>query len=71
MIRDGETGVLFRAGDAGSLAEALVRLMGQRERWPRLRANARNFVETERTWARSVEGYNDVYAGITSRVIAA
>ena len=71
LIRDGETGVLFRAGDAGSLAEALVRLMRQRERWPRLRTNARNFVETERTWARSVEGYADVYAGITSRVIAA
>ncbi|MET0682018.1 MAG: TIGR04063 family PEP-CTERM/XrtA system glycosyltransferase [Casimicrobiaceae bacterium] len=71
LIRDGETGVLFRAGDAGSLAEALLRLLAQRERWPRLRTNARHFVETERTWARSVEGYGDVYAGITSRVIAA
>ena len=71
LIRDGETGVLFRAGDAGSLADALLRLLGQRERWPRLRTNARHFVETERTWARSVAGYGDVYAGITSRVIAA
>jgi hypothetical protein len=45
--------------------------MRQRERWPSLRANARHFVETERTWARSVEGYGNVYAGITSREIAA
>jgi len=71
LIRDGDTGVLFRAGDVGSLADALLRLMRQRERWPRLRANARHFVETERTWARSVEGYGNVYAGITSREIAA
>ena len=28
LIRDGETGVLFRAGDAGSLADAILRLHG-------------------------------------------
>ena len=71
LIRDGETGILFRAGNVESLGDALLRLLGQRERWPRLRANARHFVETERNWARSVEGYSDVYAGIISRVIAA
>ncbi len=71
LIRNGDTGTLFRAGDVGSLADAILRLFDQRERWPRLRANARHFVETERNWARSVEGYSDVYAGITSRVIAA
>ncbi len=36
LIRDGETGVLFRAGDAASLADAIVRLLGQRDRWPQL-----------------------------------
>ena len=40
LIRDGETGVLFRAGDAASLADAIVRLLGQRDRWPRLRDRA-------------------------------
>ena len=71
LIRDGETGVLFRSGDVASLADAIVGLLGQREHWPRIRANARRFVEVERNWASSVEGYGDVFAGITSRVIAA
>ena len=71
LIRDGETGVLFRAGSAPALADALLRLAGKRELWTQLRTNARHFVETERNWARSVERYVDVYAGITSRVIAA
>ena len=61
LIRDGETGVLFRAGDATSLAEAIVRLLGERERWPQLRAQGRRFVERERNWAGSVGRYRQVY----------
>lgn len=61
LIRDGETGVLFRAGDAKSLAEAIVRVLGERERWPQLREQGRRFVERERNWARSVAGYRDVF----------
>jgi glycosyltransferase involved in cell wall biosynthesis len=61
LIRDGETGVLFRAGDAGSLAEAIVRLLGERERWPQLREQGRRFVERERNWAGSVALYRDVF----------
>ena len=64
LIRDGETGVLFRAGDAASLANAIVNLLAQRERWPRLRDQGRRFVETERTWATSVGGYRAVFAAI-------
>ena len=64
LIRDGETGVLFRAGDAASLADAIVNLLAQRERWPRLRDQGRRFVETERTWATSVGGYRGVFAAI-------
>ena len=61
LIRDGETGVLFRAGDAASLADAIVRLLGQRDRWPRLRDQGRRFVEQERTWETSVAGYRAVF----------
>jgi len=71
LVRDGETGVLFRAGDPQSLADAVLRLYAERERWPHLRTTARRFVESERTWRRSVQRYGNVYAGITNRAIAA
>ncbi len=61
LIRDGETGVLFHAGDAASLTDAIVRLLAQRERWPQLREQGRRFVERERNWAGSVARYRDVF----------
>ena len=65
LIRDGETGILFRAGDAASLAQAIVRLLEQRERWPQLRAQGRRFVERERNWAGSVARYRDVFGPLS------
>jgi PEP-CTERM/exosortase A-associated glycosyltransferase len=64
LIRDGETGLLFRAGDSESLAEALLRTLAERERWPRLREQGRSFVERERNWAASVERYRAVFGGV-------
>lgn len=64
LIRDGETGVLFRAGDASSLADVIVRLFDQRDRWPRLRDQGRRFVEQERNWVVSVAGYRAVFASV-------
>ena len=61
LIRDGETGTLFSAGDESSLAEAIVRLLGQSERWPQLREQGRRFVECERHWAKSVGRYREVF----------
>jgi PEP-CTERM/exosortase A-associated glycosyltransferase len=66
LIRNGETGVLFRAGSAGSLADALVGLLGAHERWASMRSAGRSFVEHERTWTSSVERYADVYAALTA-----
>ena len=51
LIRDQETGVLFRAGDVDALAAKVLDLLSNRQRWPQLRAAARRFVETERNWA--------------------
>jgi glycosyltransferase involved in cell wall biosynthesis len=61
LVRDGETGFLFRAGDAVALARAVAAVLGQRDEWPRIRGNARRFVETQRTWSGSVARYADVY----------
>jgi PEP-CTERM/exosortase A-associated glycosyltransferase len=64
LIRDGETGILFRAGDPAEMAAAVTRLSAQRERWPLLREQGRRFVEKERSWAASVARYRDLYGSL-------
>jgi glycogen(starch) synthase len=61
LIRDGDTGVLFRAGDEASLARAIVSLLIQPDRWQRMRERGRSFVEQERNWVASAAGYRDVF----------
>jgi PEP-CTERM/exosortase A-associated glycosyltransferase len=67
LIRDSETGLLFKAGSAEALSQAVLRLLGQPELWPRLRAQGRRFVEQERNWAASVANYPAVYQALTGR----
>jgi PEP-CTERM/exosortase A-associated glycosyltransferase len=62
LIRDGDNGMLFRAGNADSLASQVVDLLSSPDRWPALRERARRFVETERNWPLSVVRYREVYA---------
>lgn len=61
LIRHGETGFLFRAGDMAALADGITHVLANRDAWPRIREQARRFVEVERTWANSVARYEDVY----------
>jgi glycogen(starch) synthase len=67
LIRHGETGFLFRAGDAASLAAAIEDLLAKRPLWPQIRRQARSFVEVERTWADSVARYREVYCRALAR----
>ena len=61
LIRHGETGYLCAADDADALAAAIESALGQRDAWPRLRQQARRYVEQQRTWTHSVARYADVY----------
>ena len=61
LIRDGETGLLFKAGSAESLADTLLRVLAKKDMWPHLREAGRAFVEQERNWAGSVARYGAVY----------
>jgi len=70
LIRDGETGVLFKAGSATALADALDRLLMRRDTWPALRAGGRHFVESERNWAASVARYAPVYQSLAGGAAA-
>lgn len=67
LVRHGETGFLFHAGDAEALEKALDDVLAQREVWPRIRKQARRFVESERTWTGSVARYREVYQRALSR----
>ncbi|NML14410.1 TIGR04063 family PEP-CTERM/XrtA system glycosyltransferase [Azohydromonas caseinilytica] len=64
LIRHNETGLLFKAGSAESLAQAVLQLLAQRERWPHLRQAGRQFVEMERNWRVSVARYRKVYESL-------
>ena len=61
LIRDGDTGLLFRAGDPAELAAAVLRLLKDADLADGMRARARRFVELERSWRASVARYADVY----------
>lgn len=64
LIKDGQTGMLFRAGDADDLVKVAVELLRSPDRWPALKEAARAFVESERTWPASVARYQPVYAAM-------
>ena len=64
LVRHGETGFLFPAGSAVALETAIDTVLAQRDVWPRIKAQARQFVEQERTWTTSVGRYASVYASV-------
>jgi PEP-CTERM/exosortase A-associated glycosyltransferase len=70
LIEDGKTGILFQADNPQALATKVLGLIDTPERWPALRKAAREFVETERNWPRSVARYENVYGALTSRKLS-
>ncbi len=64
LIRDGVTGVLFKAGSAAALADAIFRLLSKKERWSEIQRAGRAYVETERNWTMSVARYRPFYASL-------
>ena len=53
LVRDGETGFLFKPDDPAELSGALDRVLAAESRWPIIQAQGRRFVEKERSWQRS------------------
>ena len=66
LIRHGQTGVLFKAGSADALAQAIVSLLAGQDRWPAMRKAGRRFVEEDRNWTVSVANYVSVYESATA-----
>ena len=67
LIRDGETGILFKAEDAQSLADKVLDLLQSAAQWPSLKQAGRHYVESERNWQTSVSRYQDVYEKVLSK----
>jgi PEP-CTERM/exosortase A-associated glycosyltransferase len=67
LIRDRETGYLFPPDDPQHLAEGILAAMADRGSWPRIRAQALEFIDTERSWPHSVARYGAVYDRVLRR----
>jgi PEP-CTERM/exosortase A-associated glycosyltransferase len=61
LIRDGDTGTLFAADDPSAIANSLDKLLAGRAGWDAMRARAKQFVETERSWRTNIYRYEPVY----------
>ncbi|MBA6412704.1 glycosyltransferase, exosortase A system-associated [Parahaliea sp. F7430] len=64
LIRHGENGLLFEAGNPVALATAIDKLLQQRALWPVMQSAGRDYVECERNWPTSVARYADVYRSV-------
>lgn len=67
LIRDGATGRLFRPDDPAGLAAAVSAMLSDRAGAVRMRAAARAFIETERSWPASVARYAPVYDALPGK----
>jgi PEP-CTERM/exosortase A-associated glycosyltransferase len=64
LIRDRVTGYLFPPDDPQGLAVGVLAALADRDSWPRIRARATEFIDSERSWAHSVARYGEVYQRI-------
>jgi glycogen synthase len=65
LVKHNNTGILFKAGDQQALAQAIVELLNNRQRWAELKANGRQFVENIRNWRNSAANYQSPYSTLT------
>jgi glycosyltransferase involved in cell wall biosynthesis len=67
VVADGETGLLFATGDAGSLADAVLRVLRDDELRARLATAGASTAATRFTLERQADAYLEWYAEILSR----
>jgi glycogen(starch) synthase len=64
LIEHGKTGILFEAGSASALADAVRALLAEPSCWPVLGGAARAYALRERSWDASVARYAPLYAAL-------
>ncbi len=60
MIKNGENGLLFDAGNKNDLVEKVLQMTAQQNKWQKFRDNARKYVEEQRSWKTCLSGYQNV-----------
>lgn len=61
LISDNENGFLFKANDVFDLTDKISQLLENKEQWPMILKNGRDYVENVRNWRNSVEKYLPLY----------
>jgi glycosyltransferase involved in cell wall biosynthesis len=64
IVKPGERGMTFAAGDPDALAKALAELLDRSDLRSRLGEEARRWVVAERGWARNGERYREIYESL-------
>ncbi len=64
LIRDNETGILFKAGDLGELTESLDRVLAETDLRGQLEEQGRLWVKENKTWDKTTEVYVDIYQSV-------
>lgn len=67
LIEDGRNGVLFPAGNAAALSQAIIDLLHKEESWEAMRNAGRRYVEDIRNWTNSVANYKYVYPKLVAK----
>jgi len=67
LIRDGETGFLFRAGDREDLVRKIVAIVTAPNGWPVVLNAGRRYVEETRNWRNSIARYQAIYDRLLDR----
>ena len=64
IIKNGETGLLFRQKESPDLANQIIRLLTDEDLRKKMVANARDLIETQFSWEIVAERFMEVYYGI-------
>jgi PEP-CTERM/exosortase A-associated glycosyltransferase len=67
MVFPGRNGILFRAGDPISLADACLGLLSRPGDWDTIRDNGRRYVREVRNWERTVAIYDELYSRLLAK----
>ena len=65
LIRHGETGLLFRAGDVDALVAQLCEVLDNDELRHSLEKQGVSWVRNERSWGKTTEPYAELYKGVS------
>jgi PEP-CTERM/exosortase A-associated glycosyltransferase len=69
LIRDGYTGVLFKAGDLPALAQILNQVLDDSELRDRLAAQGLDWVRRNRSWKKTTSVYSQIYSMALGKVL--